>query len=466
MPVLAAFALPHPPLILPRIGHGREHEISSTVEAYHEVARRVAELEPETIVLSSPHSPMFADYLHIAPGSGARGTFAQFGDESDGSNVRYDEEFVDELSRRADRDGLRAGTFGGPAQDLDWGVLVPLHFIEESYRDFRLVRISLSGLSPLDHYHLGQLVLASADALSRRVVMIASGDLSHKLSSEGPYGFAEEGSVFDALVCETFQSGELDRLLTIDPALAERAAECGLRSFQIMAGTLDRTPITSELLCYEGPFGVGYGIGAFTPIDAPGTDEARAYGSRYEQSHEQEMRTLRENEDPLVRLARTSLEHYVHERTALILPDDTPAELLGRRSGAFVSIKKHGQLRGCIGTIEPVHADLAYEIIDNAVSAGCRDPRFPPVSIDELDELVYDVDVMGTPEPVTSIDELDPSRFGVIVSGSDGRRGLLLPDLDGVDSVEDQVSIAARKGGIDPSEPGVRLERFSVERHA
>lgn len=137
------------------------------------------------------------------------------------------------------------------------------------------------------------------------------------------------------------------------------------------------------------------------------------------------------------------------ERAAGRLPDEARRELEGIRAGCFVSIKKNGQLRGCIGTTGPAHSSLAEEICGNAVSAGTRDPRFSAVRPDELPELVYDVDVLGTPEPVDSIDALDCRRYGVIVSTADGRRGLLLLDLDGVDTVDEQLRIAARKGDID-----------------
>ncbi|MDO5709414.1 MAG: AmmeMemoRadiSam system protein A, partial [Coriobacteriales bacterium] len=143
---------------------------------------------------------------------------------------------------------------------------------------------------------------------------------------------------------------------------------------------------------------------------------------------------------------------------------DLPEDLLRTRAGCFVSLKVDGQLRGCIGTILPTQRNLAQEICTNAISAGTRDPRFSAVRADELDDLVYDVDVLTTPEPTTR-EGLDPARYGVIVSCPDGRRGLLLPDLDGVDTVSEQVRIAAQKGRIDLDFDNYRLERFEVVRH-
>ena len=488
MSIVATFAVPHPPLIVPAVGHGREREIARTIDAYREVGHRVAALAPDTIVISSPHTEMYLDYLHIAGGAGATGTFARFGAAHDGARVAYDEEFVQEICRRARATGLAAGTQGERDPSLDWGVLVPLHFVLQGYRDLGVpierkgglptvpcpvVRMGISGLSPAEHYRLGRIVQQLAEELGRRVVYIASGDLSHKLKDDGPYGFSPDGPVFDGLVCEAFRDGDFLSLLSADPGLCERAAECGLRSFQIMAGALDRTPVAAELLAHEGPFGVGYGIAAFTPTGPVGSDETRDFGEQYDAWHAQDLKRRREAEDPWVRLARFSLESYVRDgrrvRAACDLPSELaeslPEELTSTRSGAFVSLKKDGQLRGCIGTILPVRDTLAEEICANAISAGCRDPRFSPVEPAELDELVYDVDVLSTPEAVASVEQLDPRRFGVIVSAPGGRRGLLLPDLDGVDTVEEQVRIAARKGGIDPAEDGVGFERFTVTRH-
>ena len=140
-----------------------------------------------------------------------------------------------------------------------------------------------------------------------------------------------------------------------------------------------------------------------------------------------------------------------------------PAELLEHRAGAFVSIHKDRRLRGCIGTISPTRACLAEEIIHNAVSASTRDPRFPPIRPDELNRLEINVDVLGEPEDIDSPSELDVKRYGVIVS-SGFRRGLLLPDLEGVDTVEEQISIARQKAGIGSREK-VSLQRFEVVRH-
>lgn len=166
--------------------------------------------------------------------------------------------------------------------------------------------------------------------------------------------------------------------------------------------------------------------------------------------------------DPYVKLAKQTLESYVRDGSTP-KPDEAEQELLENRAGAFVSLKKNGQLRGCIGTIAPTTGSIAEEIIQNAVSAGTRDPRFEPVKPEELDDIHYSVDVLMDPEPVSSIEELDVKKYGVIVQNG-YRQGLLLPDLEGVDTPEEQLSIAMQKAGIYPGET-IAVQRFEVVRH-
>ena len=167
--------------------------------------------------------------------------------------------------------------------------------------------------------------------------------------------------------------------------------------------------------------------------------------------------------DAYVSLARKTIEAYILEGKEIDLPEDLPEEMLTRRAGAFVSIHENGDLRGCIGTILPTTKCVATEIIQNAISSSTRDPRFKPITAEELPHLDISVDVLDKPVPISSPEELDVKKYGVIVTNTN-RRGLLLPNLDGVDTVEDQIAIAKRKAGIMEWEP-VNLQRFEVIRH-
>ena len=458
---IAAAMVPHPPLIIPQIGRGMEQQISATVQAYHQAMRRIAAEKPDTVIVLSPHSVMYADYFHISPGSGAEGSFRQFHAPQVRLRASYDTEFVSQLCRTADKVNIPAGPLGERDKQLDHGTMIPLWFLNRFYTDYRIVRIGLSGLSFSQHYRLGQCIRETAQRLGRKIAVIGSGDLSHKLSPEGPYGFKEEGPEYDRRIMDVMGTGDFGRLFDFSEDFCEKAAECGHRSFLIMAGVLDRLRVQAERLSYEGPFGVGYGICVYR---AEGPAMERNFLEQYEAGILREADYRRQNEDAFVRLARQTVEAYVRTGGRPPIPEGLPEEMYTEQAGVFVSLKKEGRLRGCIGTISPVTGSIAEEIIENAVSASTRDPRFPAVSPQELDHLVYSVDVLGKPEEISSPKELDVTRYGVIVTKGH-RRGLLLPNLEGVDSVEDQISIAKRKAGIPESARDVRLERFEVVRH-
>jgi AmmeMemoRadiSam system protein A len=176
------------------------------------------------------------------------------------------------------------------------------------------------------------------------------------------------------------------------------------------------------------------------------------------------MRAPEETYHPLVQLARAAITAYVRERRK-ISPDEAPAAITGAPAGVFVTLHREstGDLRGCIGTIGPTEPSLAQEVISNAISAATRDWRFQPVGPTELADLAIDVSVLYPPEPIATLAELNPRRYGVIVQRG-GRRGLLLPDIEGVDDTETQVRIARQKAGIGPEE-AVKLYRFRVEKY-
>lgn len=460
MPIIAAFMVPHPPMIVPDVGRGSEKQVAKTIAAYEKVAGQIAALKPETIVISSPHSVMYADYFHISPGAKATGSFAEFGAPQVKFALDYDEAFAELLESKARAAAFPAGFLGEKNPSLDHGTMVPLWFILKKYADFKLVRTGLSGFDLLKHYEYGTMIKAAAEESGKRVVFVASGDLSHKLQEYGPYGFAKEGPLYDERIMDVCAGARFGELFDFDENFCEKAAECGHKSFVIMAGALDGKAVEAERYSHEDVTGVGYGICSFVP---KGDDEARRFLKARLQHEEDEIARKKEKSDAYVRLARASAEHYVKTGRVMDLPDWLPEELLNAAAGAFVSVHKFGALRGCIGTTAPTQKNLALEIIHNAVSAVAKDPRFEPVEESELNYLDISVDVLGQAEKITSQAELDVKKYGVIVQ-SGYKRGLLLPDLDGVDTVEQQVSIARRKGGIAPGEKA-ELFRFQVVRH-
>lgn len=300
--------VPHPPLIIPEVGRGQEKAIQATIDAYHQAARRLAAWKPDTVVVLSPHSVMYADYFHISPGTGAEGDFGRFRAPHAKVRVTYDRELVRLICQEADRADVPAGTMGEEDRQLDHGTMIPLWFLNQYDRNYQVVRIGLSGLPFSAHYRLGQCIQRAAERSEKRIAVIASGDLSHRLTKDGPYGFQEEGPAYDRRIMDVMGSGEFGGLFDFSEEFCEKAAECGHRSFVIMAGALDSLAVKAERLSHEGPFGVGYGICTYEAGGpAPGRDFLRQREEREREALEERKR----KEDPYVHLARQTIEAWV-----------------------------------------------------------------------------------------------------------------------------------------------------------
>ena len=460
--LVGAVMVPHPPIAAAEIGKGEERKIQTTLDSFRKTAAFIAEKHPDTIIVITPHAVMYQDWFNVSKGDSAYGDFGRYRAEQVSFHAEYDTDFVEQLDQLCRRESFPAGTAYDNDPLLDQGTMVPLYFINQAYSDYRLVRIGLSGLPLSMHYRFGMLIQKICEADDKRYLIAASGDLSHCEKEDGPYGFHKEGPEYDARIMDDMEHAAFGNLLSYSDAFLDRAQECGHRSFTILGGILDRTAVKAEKLSHEATFGVGYGFVLYEPA---GSDETRNFLEQYEEAVKKACSHAAEAADAYVSLARHSIQEWTTQRRKLSVPSSLPKEMLEKQAGVFVSIHEHGRLRGCIGTIGPCRKNVAEEIIANAISACSRDPRFEPVEESELPYLEISVDELFEPEEIEDPSMLDVKRYGVIVSAPDGRRGLLLPNLEGVDTIEEQISIARSKGGISEYEPYM-LERFEVVRHA
>jgi MEMO1 family protein len=458
------YIMPHPPIAIPEVGGGEEKKISETLKACGQVAQKVADIRPDSIILVTPHGPVFSDAIAISLGDRIGGSLTKFG----APQVLMDININKELSNKIVEKSSERNIMTAPIDEsfvkeyeveyfLDHGAMVPLYFINQLYSNYNIVHITYGMLSKIQLYQFGMAIKEAVEESSSRAVFIASGDLSHRLSHEGPYGFNSHGPKFDNQLLEILKEGSVDKIFNMDCSLIEGAGECGLRSIYIMLGAMEGNEIKGNLLSYQDTFGVGYGVMDFELIHTGKSN----FNILMENKKRRQQDRLK-NEDFYVRLARESLTHYLLEGEYIKPPDYVTAEMLNQKRGVFVSLKKDGQLRGCIGTFLPSTESVAQEIIRNAVEAGEHDPRFFPVDEDELEDIDFSVDVLTEPVHASS-EELDPKQYGVIVK-SRKRSGLLLPDLEGVDTVEQQLDIVLQKAGISPWEE-YSIEKFEVIRH-
>jgi AmmeMemoRadiSam system protein A len=367
---------PHPPIIIPTIGQGEITRVEATIQALEAAAARLGQAMPETLIIIAPHE--------------------------------------------------------------GHGFEVPRYYLEPHLpKNIQIEHILVTNPSYRYYYELGQARGRQLQDEPIRTAIVASGDLSHVLKADGPYGYHPAGPKLDRLIVDAVRQNDVQALLSIDPTVLDEGAECGLRSILFLLGALEITNFRPDVLSYEAPFGVGYLVTSYEP------------GAL---------------QPAITQLARAAIARYLTTEEILVPPKPV-SKPLQRRAGAFVSLHEpDGSLRGCIGTIQPTKATLADEVTVNAIAAATSDPRFPPVTIGELAGLHLSVDVLTTPKPEPNPSKLDPKRFGIIITSPDGRQGILLPDLPGVTTADEQIEICRQKAGIGPHEP-IDIQKFEVKRY-
>lgn len=449
---------PHPPIMVPEVGRDAITEVRASIDGMAELTRRLIESEAETVVIISPHAPLERDAFIAYDGPHLHGDFANFRAPTATVNAELDNELLDEITRTAANELLIVMRIRG--FDLDHGTAVPLYFLLRNGWSGKVIALGYNFLSNDDHVRFGRCIRDAIQKTGRRAAFIASGDLSHRLKPGAPAGYHSNAHAFDEQVVDAIRSCATERIVNIDQELRRTAGECGYRSMLVAIGATQDLDSTCDVISYEAPFGVGYLVAQLSHVGSePGDTTA---GSTRPAA------IISQTEKPdaahaIPALARLTIETFVNTKKIIPPPGDLP-ELFETRAGCFVSIKtRDGELRGCIGTVEPVTDTLAAELIHNAVSAATRDPRFAPVRKEELANLKYSVDVLSEPE-FCALEDLDPKIYGVIVEHESGYpRGLLLPNLQGVDSAAQQVEIAMHKAGLDLNEK-IKLFRFRADR--
>lgn len=466
MPVVFCGVCPHPPVMVPEVGKEQSDIVIKSRQAMLELGRRLKESGARSLVFISPHGPVFSDGIAINAGKTLKGSLKGFGAPGVRFKLQNDLRLASAIDQKAHKAGIitlmmeeSSARQYGVSLDLDHGLTVPLYFIREAGVDLPVAVVYMGLLPPDRLYRFGMAIGEAVEETGEKAAVIASGDLSHCLTEEAPGGYNPAGKEFDREIASLLGGADVMGIINLEAGLVEKAGECGLRPITIMLGALDGQRVDAEVLSYEGPFGVGYMVAALTPGEP---ESGREFGRVIGESRRSVAESRKKGEGFLPRLAREALENYSRGGQYSISQEDIPGEFR-KPAGVFVSLKKDGQLRGCIGTTLPQYGSIAEETVNNAISAGHRDPRFLPLDPGEIDDLDISVDVLYPPEPVHGLEELDPLRYGVIVK-SGRKQGLLLPNLEGIDTAQEQVDIARQKAGIEAGAP-VELERFEVIRH-
>lgn len=263
--LLGAFIFPHPPIMINEVGGRETLKVENTIKAVNLASQRIDELKPDTIIVITPHGPSLEDVMSIAFDDKLSGDLNRFSAPSISYEFENDLELVDEIIKRSDNKMLFCAPISKDVKktyhissDIDHGALVPLHFIYNKYKDFKLVLIRCSMQNIEDHYRFGMAIREAIEHSNKDVVIVASGDLSHKLTKDAPFGYSPKGAEFDTLFIELLRKGDIQNLLMLDHNLIDESLECGFRSFVVLFGAFDGFNVNGQVFSYEGPFGVGY----------------------------------------------------------------------------------------------------------------------------------------------------------------------------------------------------------------
>lgn len=257
-----AFITPHPPIIVPGVGQKKDLEkVKNTIAALKALNTKIVQSEPETIVLVSPHAPLFPKHFSISSANIFSGNFRQFGEFESYFEFGNDSEVAETIHENAQAANLPVKLI--PNADLDHGALVPLYYLAKNRPKTKLVLISFSYQDLDAHFKFGQIINAVIQSSPKHIAFVASGDLSHRLTPDAPAGFHQDGKKFDKILINFLQKEHAKEILKLDKQFVENAGECGLRSIAILLGTLSGIKYEPEILSYEGPFGVGYLVANF-----------------------------------------------------------------------------------------------------------------------------------------------------------------------------------------------------------
>jgi AmmeMemoRadiSam system protein A len=437
-----AVLMPHAPILVPVVAGKRLADVRDTVDAMREVAQQVLKHQPDALVLISPHSPRRRRSFGVWTPDRHVGSLARFNAPDVSIELPNDPEWIEGLHAAAAECCIDLWKIGN--DELDHGAVVPLWFMCEAGWRGPTTILSLNYPGDGGLQALGQAIAGAAAARGGTVAVIASGDMSHRLKPGAPGGYHPGAGQFDEDFIRWVDAGDVERLLHFDSELQEIAGEDVLDSTLVALAAAGHDMRGHRVLGYEGPFGVGYGVAVL-----------HEHGNPDALSQEREAVSL-------PNVARLSVAAALGICEAVTPEPD--AEMSRRRAAVFVTIRTlGGQLRGCVGTLAPRRANVIEEIWFNARAAAFEDTRFNPLRGEELDGLVFEVSILHSFEEVRDASEIDPQAHGVIVSTSDARRGLLLPAIEGVDTSEQQIAIARRKGSI-RSDEAVRLQRFAVDK--
>jgi len=438
MAISCAVLMCHAPIVVPAVAGRRSEQCRCTTRAMSEAAARVQAHAPDVLVVISPHGRREKTRWSVCTAEALSGSFARFG----AAHARVSLPGAPAAAALLKAQAADLAEQAHADLDRDHGALVPLYFTQQAgYRGPTLI-ITPPARHSHQHERVGQAIARAASAAGQRWVVLASGDMSHRLIPGAPAGYHPRAAQFDDSFRACIDRGALREACAADALLRDAAAEDVVDSVAVAAAAVDYQSAGHRTLCYEGPFGVGYLEAVLFDASA----DVPPWAALLEVARAAIASQLAGAEPP----ARTAL-----------------ADPWSKARGVFVTLRRrNGTLRGCVGHTTPSHRTLVDEVAACAVAASTRDARFHPVSADELPGLQIEISLLTSPVRVHEPSQLDPERYGIIVSCGSAR-GVLLPNIEGVSTYQEQIRIAADKGQLPlQRRDDWQIERFEVQKCA
>ncbi|MBI5139593.1 AmmeMemoRadiSam system protein A [Candidatus Nomurabacteria bacterium] len=428
----------HAPIVIPEIAGKQYARISETTKSMTLAARQVLNTNPDQLIILSPHAPRHPNAFGISHNATLMGSFSQFGYPKMNFQFQGDLEITNAILKEGRKQNLDIREL--PDFMLDHGSLVPLYFLNKEGWDGPITVISYPYNPSLDDCKtMGAVISESTIKSSKVFALITSGDMSHRLTQDAPGGFHPSAKNFDLEFIENLKLGKFQNNLKINSDIRELAAEDVCDSFAISFSATKFQNHGSRFHSYESPFGVGYAVGVL-----------------YKNWEPQE----------LINIAKEAISAHINHR-AYSSGNVRFDPRLKNTNGIFVTLwskSSKQNLRGCIGRHALVCKNILEEIADCAINSATEDPRFQPVSLEELPELSIELTFLEKPEHVNDISELNPKNLGIIIKSKKNlKQATLLPDIDSIDTVEKQLRAIKMKACIDEDEPW-QLLKFKVKK--
>ncbi len=460
MSITCAALMCHAPIVVPAIAGSRAEDCVKTTQAMRAVASALVAHHPDVLVVVTPHAPRQRTAWGIVHDAEIAGSFERFGRADLSETFRGAPRAAQALEAAARALGLPVSVSDGI--ELDHGALVPLTFVREMGWSGPTLIVALPHPGTQTEDAFGHAITQAAESCHERWAVLASGDMSHRLIRGAPAGYHPRAKDFDSAFVSCLRNGDLRAAVSPDPVLQELAAEDVVQSTRVAAAAVRYESRGLDVLSYEGPFGVGYAEAVLYSDRGAVEPYGRVTSLRPARDDDTAPYLVLDRDPPeqLLQIARDAIEHALtgrnYQTPALAAPWD-------RARAVFVTLRSpDGTLRGCVGRTEPMLQSLAEEVADNAVAAALRDHRMANVELSELADLRIEVSVLGALEAIASSAQLDPQEYGLVVQQG-SQRGVLLPNVEGVNTPQEQLRMAMSKGQVTSHAP-YQLRRFHVRK--